>query len=504
MPLSIKIAWRNILRHKGKSFVIGIILFFGAVIMTIGNGVVTGMDKGIEENVINRFFGHMAIMSTNRESLSIFGDGMGRLETDVIDNYPKMKEMLVSDENIAEFIPAGIGFVMSLNESGLMDFSALMGVDYHEYLRIFNSNVIVLEGRSLKKGERGVLVTARRRKRTYNLQGFWTKPKGYPLIGSNLSAEAQSNRSILDVRDNVVFLGAGGESATDIRSDVKGIIKFKSLDAMIGDDLNLIDIESFRECMGYFLATDADVKLSKEDEMLLALGDDNFDFSVNEAVTTEKKFDFNTLKTRSKKSAHKADLDVGAYNFVFIKLKKGLDLNKEALRLNKMLSDAGLDGKAVPWNKASGSLGTMTLAIRAILTVFVLFVYFVAGIVIMNTLSMAAIERTNEIGMMRAVGAKKSFISKMFFSETMMLSAVAGFFGITIGYCIVVFLASLDIPATNEMVQLLYGGNTFNPFLGAGGILSSVFLLALFTLLAAIYPVIVARRITPLEAIARD
>ena len=48
MSLSSKIAWRNIWLHKNKSIVIGIILFLGAFLMTLGNGIVSGMEKGLE------------------------------------------------------------------------------------------------------------------------------------------------------------------------------------------------------------------------------------------------------------------------------------------------------------------------------------------------------------------------------------------------------------------------------------------------------------------------
>ena len=41
MNLIIKISWRNIMRHKGKSIVIRVILFLGALLMTVGNGVIS-------------------------------------------------------------------------------------------------------------------------------------------------------------------------------------------------------------------------------------------------------------------------------------------------------------------------------------------------------------------------------------------------------------------------------------------------------------------------------
>ena len=74
--------------------------------------------------------------------------------------------------------------------------------------------------------------------------------------------------------------------------------------------------------------------------------------------------------------------------------------------------------------------------------------------------------------MMRAVGARKGFISRMFLAETFSLSFV-------------------------------FGGEIFRPALGAAGLTIGILGLGLVTLLAVVYPVIVARKITPLDAINR-
>ena len=60
--LVFKIAWRNILRHKGKSLVIGIILFMGASLMVLGNATSNGMKRGIEENIVKSFTGHVLLV----------------------------------------------------------------------------------------------------------------------------------------------------------------------------------------------------------------------------------------------------------------------------------------------------------------------------------------------------------------------------------------------------------------------------------------------------------
>jgi len=117
---------------------------------------------------------------------------------------------------------------------------------------------------------------------------------------------------------------------------------------------------------------------------------------------------------------------------------------------------------------------------------------------------MAAIERTAEIGMMRAVGARKGFIRLMFLGETAMLSAVFGGAGIVIGIIIVNIIAAFNITSSNDMVQLLYGGDTFRPLLSIVDVGLAIIQLVIVTLIAVIYPIRVASGITPLDAISRE
>jgi putative ABC transport system permease protein len=146
----------------------------------------------------------------------------------------------------------------------------------------------------------------------------------------------------------------------------------------------------------------------------------------------------------------------------------------------------------------------MAAVIKGALFGFVMLLFVVAIIIIVNTLSMAALERTSEIGMMRAVGARKSFISNMFIAETGMLSFVFGGMGIILGVIVVKIIPLLNITSSNDMVQILYGGNRFTPNLNFNDIILTVIQLTMVTLIAVIYPVKVAKGITPLDAIMRD
>ncbi len=505
MKLLLKIAWRNIQRHKGKSFVIGVILFLGALIMTVGNGVITGMDRGLSENIMNRFTGQIVLLSKNQIDDNAIFIPMGK-GLELIPDYAGIKKLLDSQDYIAKYLPLCRGISLILNDEGDIGWSLLLGVDFPEYQKMFKNNVIVTEGESIRKGERGILVSEGRRKAMYDEQDYWVKPKGYPLKESSLSEEAKKKRKYLTVRDNIVIMGSSEENySVDIRTDVKGIIKYEFLDDY-WKIFNIIDLESYREAFNYVTGSDAEVIVPREKKKILESEnlDDMFGSDVIvKADSQQGNYNAASLVKRDKQKKKPA-FDSGAYNLVFIKLKNINTIDASVKKLNTLFRENNAGARAITWRKATGQLGEMATIIRGALYVFVILIFFVAIIIIMNTLSMAAMERASEIGMMRAVGSQKSFIGSMFFIETSILSGIFGGAGIIIGIIVVAILNAMNISTTNEILELLYGGNIFRPFIDLSDVLSGIIQLTLVTVISTIYPIRVARRITPLDAIARD
>ena len=198
------------------------------------------------------------------------------------------------------------------------------------------------------------------------------------------------------------------------------------------------------------------------------------------------------------------DLETGIYNCIFVKLKDSSTLDKSVEELNAKFKQAGLEVRAATWKKATGFIGSMAVLIKGALFIFVSLLFFVAIIIIVNTLTMSAIERTTEIGMMRAVGARRSFISGMFFGETAILSVIFGGLGIILGVVIIHIIPMLNITTDNDLLQLMYGGDIFRPFLSFFDLLIVIVQLAAVTIITSVYPVKVANSISPLDAIARE
>jgi putative ABC transport system permease protein len=110
----------------------------------------------------------------------------------------------------------------------------------------------------------------------------------------------------------------------------------------------------------------------------------------------------------------------------------------------------------------------------------------VGGIGIMNIMLASILERTREIGLRRAVGARQSDVVRQFVIEAMMISFVGGSFGIVFGFVM------------SRLIAWLAGWSTI---VTATSILLAFFVSITVGLLFGIYPAIKAARLDPVEAI---
>jgi ABC-type lipoprotein release transport system permease subunit len=135
---------------------------------------------------------------------------------------------------------------------------------------------------------------------------------------------------------------------------------------------------------------------------------------------------------------------------------------------------------SLSFRSTTGSIGSMASLI------FIMFI-FVVAIIIVNTLSMAAMERASEIGMMRSIGARKGFLRKIFIYDTEMRSFFFGGIGITAGIITIHLLQSANITTTDEILQLVFSGEQLNPIFTYKNLLLGLVELLIVTLLAVLY-----------------
>jgi putative ABC transport system permease protein len=114
------------------------------------------------------------------------------------------------------------------------------------------------------------------------------------------------------------------------------------------------------------------------------------------------------------------------------------------------------------------------------------FSILVGGFGIANIMFVSVRERTNQIGIQKALGAKKFFILQQFLVESFLLSILGGILGI-----IMVFIGTL-------VINYLYD---LNMYLTLGNILLAIFVSGLIGIVAGYAPASSAAKMNPVDAI---
>jgi putative ABC transport system permease protein len=130
-------------------------------------------------------------------------------------------------------------------------------------------------------------------------------------------------------------------------------------------------------------------------------------------------------------------------------------------------------------------LGTLTRALGGIAAVSLL----VAGVLIMNVMLVAVSQRTQEIGLLKALGARRSQIIGLFLSEAFYLALLGAFAGVAAGYGITFTLGQF------------YPEFSFRP--PAWAVAGAIALAVACGTLFGILPARRAARLDPVAALAR-
>ena len=142
------------------------------------------------------------------------------------------------------------------------------------------------------------------------------------------------------------------------------------------------------------------------------------------------------------------------------------------------------------------SVTSIISGISYLLIAFVGISLVVSSIMIGIITYISVLERTREIGILRAIGASKRDVSTVFNAETLLVGLTAGLIGIGISYL-------LTIPI-NIIIHNVTSLDTLNARVPVLGALALVAISMILTLIAGLIPSRVASKKDPVEALRTD
>ena len=223
--------------------------------------------------------------------------------------------------------------------------------------------------------------------------------------------------------------------------------------------------------------------------------DDAEDFTAEDEVPAVEK-----TVTKNPVSATVSKGESTAWNFIILKLNDRKQIKKTLHHLNYDFKKFGWPVQAVSWRSAAGSTATYLFWIRFIFNVGVIVVLCAGFIVINNTLVVNVLNRTQEIGTMRAEGASRNFVSAECMVETFILTITAGIVGCILGSVASTLISSMDLHLGNSFLVQLFGSDTLKFSVSILNILESIALSVVLGLVGWIYPVHMALKVSPVRA----
>ena len=187
------------------------------------------------------------------------------------------------------------------------------------------------------------------------------------------------------------------------------------------------------------------------------------------------------------------------YSMIFVMAKENVDIDKVAeeikkdLRKERNVKEGEEDFTVQTPQQAIGVFQQILAVVQIVLVGIAAVSLIIGGVGIMNTMYTSVLERTREIGIMKAIGAKSSQIMWLFLIESGIIGLIGGLVGLILGIGI------------GKVAQLIadYFGITLIPAVSIW--LVALALLFSFTIGVAsgVFPALQASRLRPIEAIRR-
>lgn len=376
----LRLAFRNLFRHRRRTFLTLAGLAFGVGLMVLGRAWTDAMQRAVVEPAKNATLGHVQVYRSDAAA-----DEGGNISFIMPQNNFRLIEnpgvlalkMRAADPRIegvlARFMIGGL-----LSKGDVTMDGILIGVDAAARAAVY-PDLGLVEGRHLEPGERGILLN-----------------RG---VAKKLGAK---------VGDEVVALGTTSDGRmSGLKLTVRGVYTIRGLEAY-----------EWGACYVALETVQHLVDAPDQTGLLVARlsGGDG-----------------------------------------------GASAGPVRDRLNALFASERLPYVAFTWEDMGGPFVGGMLVTKFVGGIMNVVMGVIVAASVLNTVLMAAFERTREIGTMRAVGGRKADVLKLFLLEGSLLGLVGAVLGALFGSLAILYFSSAGIPAFSEAQKYTYGGDRLYP-----------------------------------------
>ncbi|MBW2995824.1 ABC transporter permease [Candidatus Woesearchaeota archaeon] len=190
--------------------------------------------------------------------------------------------------------------------------------------------------------------------------------------------------------------------------------------------------------------------------------------------------------------------DIDEYEYIYIRAAPGQDPSdlaekiKERFRKYRGQKEGEEDFSIQTFEDVLQTFTVVIGVLNGILVLIALISVFVAAVNIANTMYTSILERTQEIGVMKSIGAKNSFILFIFMAESGILGIVGGAVGVILGYL---------IARLGGAIAAAQGLGFIRPSFPAWLVIGCLLFAFLVGSLSGLIPAIQASKLNPVDAL---